>query len=147
MKKIFIAIALLVSLNVSAQTTMTAGIFGAYSFSKGDIKGTFKEGLITQVNYTMGKFTTSAVTIGVTDSLATGYIGTGVSYSAWRSEDTDKELFIGVDALKGEKNNGIGGVGLTYRQSRNLIGLHLQNDFVNGQKWLGLTFQTFLFDN
>jgi len=142
MKKLILVLLLTLSVNCFSQTTFTAGILGAYSFGNG--KGTFKEGLITQTNYTIDKFTTSAVAIGLTDSVATGYIGTGISYRFVVNDDAD--VFVGADALKGEKKNAIGGLGLSYRQGRNLAGLHLQKDFVNGENWVSLTFQTFLFD-
>lgn len=143
MKHLFAIFLLFVSLNCFSQISMTAGIGGAYCFSKGNDKGVFKELLITQVNETIDKFIVSAVSTAVNDSVATGYIGTGISYLAWFKDN--QALLIGLNILKGEKKNAITGGGLTYVQNKTLLGLHYQKDLSKGKDWIAFTIQRFVF--
>lgn len=143
MKNLLTAILLFVCVNSYSQTTVTAGIGGAYCFSKGNDKGVFKELLISQVNQTFDRLTLSAVTVAINDSVAMGYIGTGISYPVYAKND--KVLLLGFDILKGEKTNAIAGAGITYVKGNTLIGLHWQRDISKGEDWISIAIQRFVF--
>ena len=145
MKTILTAILLFVSINVFAQTTLSAGVGRAYEFAKGEQKSVFKELIISQVNQTFGNFTLSAVTLAVNDSIAAGYIGTGASYSFGMSKDSAQQFFIGANILKGESKDALVGIGISMRQKKTLLGLHLQHDLVKGNQWVAFTIQQLLF--
>lgn len=145
MKTILTAILLFVSINVFAQTTLSAGVGGAYEFAKGEQKSSFKTIIISQVNQVFGNVVLSAVTVGVDDSVATGYIGTGLSFAFAQNKEATRQFFLGANILKGQKKDALLGAGLSMREKETVIGLHIQNDLVTGEKWAVLTFQRILF--
>ncbi len=139
--KLFALLILCMIINTSySQTSLSAGAGEFYSFKQGEAS-TYKTAIISQVNQLFGNVILSAITVGVMDSVAKAYIGTGLSVGVYQSKDATQNIIIGVNALKGEGKEALLGASATLKQNNTLISLCFNRDINKSTNWIGLTLQ------
>lgn len=123
--------------NLSAQTTLSVGEFNFFSYSPNQ-PSVFKVALVTGANQTIGKWTISALMAGTSDSIAKGYVGTGVSYEVFGSKDLAQSIYLGINSLKGEQKDALLGASIALRMDKTLVSLNYQRDIVIPNNWFGI---------
>lgn len=142
MKTLSLVILLFIStVSFSQTTSLSAGTGEFFSFKQGE-KSVYKTALISQVNQIISnRIIISAITVGTVDSIAKGYIGTGINYVVNQSKDSSQNLIVGVNFLKGEYKEALIGASATLRINNTLVSGIFERDINSKTSWIGVTLQ------
>lgn len=147
MKTLSLVILLFISSVAFSQgslTSLSAGTGEFFSFKQGE-KSVYKTALISQVNQIISnRIIVSAITVGTVDSVAKGYIGTGLNYVVNQSRDSSQNLIVGVNFMKGEGREALIGAQATLRINNILLSGVVQRDINNRTFWIGATIQSII---